>query len=189
MSEKNNLFKIFKENKKLVYAVNILIILVAVSVLLKMDTSKLTNEPSKSSALISQKDISPADEYVFSLEKRLEEILSRIEGITKIDVMVYTKNTPELQPVYDENSSNESDIETGSDGIKRETKRDTKQSKVILDNDEKVVEKYYKYPEVSGVLIVVNYSGQQDIKTILINSVKTLLNIQVNDIEIVRANG
>ncbi len=189
MLEKNNIFKIFKENKKLVYAVNILIILVAISVLLKFDTSKFSNDTSKSSSLIPQKNVTQTDEYVYSLEKRVEGILSKIEGVTSIDVMLYTKNTPQLEPVYDENTSNETDVETGSDGIKREVKRDTKQNKVILGSGEEVVEKYYKYPEISGVLIVVNYSGQQDIKTILMNSVKTLLNIKINDIEIVRANG
>jgi len=36
--------------------------------------------------------------------------------------------------------------------------------------------------------VVVNYSGNKDIYSILINSVKTLLDIKLNDIEIIVIN-
>ena len=75
-----------------------------------------------------------------------------------------------------------------SDGTKREVNRETKQNKVILGRDNSVVERYYQYPEISGVLVVVNYSGNKDIYSILINSVKTLLDIKLNDIEIIVIN-
>jgi hypothetical protein len=66
--------------------------------------------------------------------------------------------------------------------------RETKQNKAILGRDNSVVERYYQYPEISGVLVVVNYSGNKDIYSILINSVKTLLDIKLNDIEIIVIN-
>jgi stage III sporulation protein AG len=75
-----------------------------------------------------------------------------------------------------------------SDGTKREVNRETKQNKVILGRDNSVVERYYQYPEISGVLVVVNYSGNKDIYSILVNSVKTLLDIKLNDIEIIVIN-
>jgi stage III sporulation protein AG len=102
--------------------------------------------------------------------------------------MIYTKQTPILEPVYDENISNETNIESMSDGTKREVNRETKQNKAILGRDNSVVERYYQYPEISGVLVVVNYSGNKDIYSILINSVKTLLDIKLNDIEIIVIN-
>ena len=57
-----------------------------------------------------------------------------------------------------------------------------------MGRDNSVVERYYQYPEISGVLVVVNYSGNKDIYSILMNSVKTLLDIKLNDIEIVVIN-
>ena len=186
----NNLFNMFKDNKNLKYAVNIFILLVIISLILKLDTSKITaggQEPKIASGSGGSQGMT-AESYVYSLEKRLEDILGRIENMESVDVMIYTKNSPEMEPVYNENTSNETDVETGGDGTKREVKRETKQSQVIMNGDNQVTEKYYQYPEISGVLIVANYTGNKDIYTILMNCVKTLLDINLNDIEIVLSN-
>lgn len=185
----NNFLNIFKDNKNLKYAVNIFILLVIISLILKLDTSKITG--TDTSKLVLNNDESQemtAESYVYSLEKRLEDILGKIENMESVDVMIYTKNTPEMKPVYDENTSNETNIEIGGDGMKREVKRETKQTQVILGNDNQVVEKYYEYPEISGVLVIANYNGNKDIYTILMNCVKTLLDIKLNDIEIILSN-
>ncbi len=184
----NNFLNMFKDNKNLKYAVNIFILLVIVSLILKLDTSKITDTTTKIVTGGNDKQETTTESYVYSLEKRLEEILDKIENVNNVDVMIYTKKTPELKPIYDENTSNETNVETGGDGTKREVKRETKQNQVILGGDNQVVEKYYEYPEISGVLVVANYTGNKDIYTILMNCVKTLLDINLNDIEIVLSN-
>lgn len=185
----NNFLNMFKDNKNLKYAVNIFILLVIISLILKLDTSKLTGSETSNISLGSgEKTEMTAEEYVYSLEKRLEDILKKIDNLENVDVMIYTKNSPEMKPVYDENTSNETNIEIGGDGTKREVKRETKQNQVILGSNNQVVEKYYQYPEISGVLVVANYNGNKDIYTILTNCVKTLLDINVNNIEIVLSN-
>ena len=179
----NNFLKTLKENKKLSYAVNVFILLVIISLILKLDFSKASQE-----TVSYQGNEVKTESYVYALEKRIEEILGKIDNVNSVDVMIYTKRTPELQPVYDENSTNETNNETTSDGTKREVNRETKQNKVILGRDNSVVERYYRYPEISGVLVVVKYSGNKDIYGILMNSVKTLLDIKLNDIEIIVIN-
>ncbi len=179
----NDFLKTLKENKKLSYAVNVFILLVIISLILKLDFSKASQET------VSYKESEVKTEsYVYALEKRIEKILGRVDNINSVDVMIYTKRTPELQPVYDENSTNETNNESTPDGTKREVNRETKQNKVILGRDNSVVERYYQYPEISGVLVVVKYSGDKDIYGILMNSVKTLLDIKLNDIEIIVIN-
>lgn len=185
----NNFLNMFKDNKNLKYAVNIFILLVIISLILKLDTSKITDSKTSNIALGSNDNHETTQEsYVYSLEKRVEGILSKIENLDNVEVMIYTKKTPEMKPVFDENTSNETNIETGGDGTKREVKRETKQNQVILGNNNQVVSKYYQYPEISGVLVVANYSGNKDIYSILMNCVKTLLDINLNDIEIVLSN-
>lgn len=187
----NNFLNMFKDNKNLKHAVYVLVLLVLLSMILKLDTSKfIGNETTSSISLGNNNDNKEmtAEEYVYSLEKRLEGILSKIDNMQSVDVMIYTKNSPELKPIYDENTSNETNVETGGDGIKREVKRETKQNQIVLGSDNKVVERYYEYPKISGVLVVANYNGNKDIYTILMNCVKTLLDINLNDIEIVLSN-
>lgn len=184
MSKKNSFLNMIKENKKLMYAVNIFIILVVISLILKLDTKKITNDIMDNQQLVPQNTISEVDNYVYTLERKVEKILGEIEGIKNVSVMLYTKNTPKLEPIYDENSSTETNVEVGSDGIKREVKRETKDNNVVTSNN-RVAEKYYEYPEITGVLVVVDYTGNKDIYSILMNSVKTLFNIKLNNIEVI----
>jgi len=182
----NNFFNMLKDNKNLKYAVNIFILLIIISLILKFDiTGKTTDAGARDFSIGSKENSETASDYVYSLEKRIESILGKIENIERVDVMIYTKNTPELKPVYNENTSNETNVETGGDGLKREVKRETKQNQVVLGSDSRVVEKYYQYPEISGVLVVAKYTGNKDIYAVLMNCVKTLLDININDIEIV----
>ena len=180
----NDFLKMLKENKKLSYAVNIFILLVIISLILKLDFSQFS---AKDSVSYQESEVK-TESYVYALEKRMEEILGKIDDIKSVDVMIYTKKTPVLEPIFDESISNETTIESMSDGTKREVNRETKQNKVILGRDNSVVEQYYQYPEISGVLVVVNYNGNKDIYSILMNSVKTLLDIKLNDIEIIVIN-
>lgn len=181
---------ILKTNKKLFYTFCFFVLLIVISLLLKFDTSpKEADIKSK----VSENDNSAGaksgyDDYIFSLENKLENIISEIDGINNVKTMIYTKNSPKLEPIYNENTNTESNIETGSDGIKREIKRDTIQKQVGVKDSSNVLERYYEYPDISGVLIVVDYSGDQNIYKILINSVKVLLDVELNNIEIIVSN-
>jgi stage III sporulation protein AG len=186
MFKGDKFFKTYRENKKLQYAVNIFILLVFVSLMLKFDLTKFTGgKPEDIVTGVGTENQSSVDDYVSSLEDRMEEIIKKIDGVKNVDVMIYTGKTPELEPVYNENKNSETNIETGSDGIKREVKRETKENEVVLGTDNQVIKKYYQYPDITGVLVVVDYQGQKDIYSILMRSIRTLFNIDLNDIEVV----
>ena len=178
---------ILKTNKKLFYTFSFFILLVIVSLLLKFDNSQSSNNISIKSENI-EDNKGRYDDYIFSLENKLENIISEIDGINNVKTMIYTKNSPKLEPIYNENTNTESNIETGTDGVKREIRRDTTQKQVEAKDSKNVLEKYYEYPDISGVLIVVDYSGDKNIYSILINSVKVLLDVDLNNIEIIVSN-
>jgi stage III sporulation protein AG len=186
----NNFLNILKTNKKLLYTFCFFILLVVVALMLKIDILPSGSPAStKQAALgVNIDDGNNYDEYVASLEKKLESIISEIEGVEKVKTMIYTKNSAKLEPVFNENTNTESNIETGSDGVRREQKRDNLQKQVEVKDSKSILEKYYEYPDISGVLIVVDYSGDQNIYKILINSVKVLLDIELNNIEIIVSN-
>ena len=178
---------ILKTNKKLFYTFSFLILLIIISLFLKFDSSESSNDISIKSDNI-EDNKGRYDDYIFSLENKLENIISEIDGINNVKTMIYTKNSPKLEPIYNENTNTESNIETGNDGVKREIKRETTQKQIESKDSKNVFEKYYEYPEISGVLIVVDYSGNQNIYKILINSVKVLLDVDLNNIEIIVSN-
>ena len=178
---------ILKTNKKLFYTFSFFILLIIISLFLKFDSSESSNDISIKSDNI-EDNKGRYDDYIFSLENKLENIISEIDGINNVKTMIYTKNSPKLEPIYNENTNTESNIETGNDGVKREIKRETTQKQIESKDSKSVFEKYYEYPGISGVLIVVDYSGNQNIYKILINSVKVLLDVDLNNIEIIVSN-
>ena len=178
---------ILKTNKKLFYTFSFFMLLIIISLLLKFDISKSSNNTSIKSDNI-EDNKGRYDDYIFSLENKLENIISEIDDINNVKTMIYTKNSPKLEPIYNENTNTETNIETGNDGIKREIRRDITQKQVEAKDSKNVLEKYYEYPEISGVLIVVDYSGDQNIYKVLINSVKVLLDVELNNIEIIVSN-
>lgn len=185
-----NFLNILKTNKKLLYSFSFFILLIVLALMLKIDfLPNATSEDSKNSETgLNVQVESSIDQYVSSLEQKLDSIISEIEGVNKVKTMVYTKKSAILEPIYNENTSTESNVETGSDGVRREQNRDSLQKQVELKDSKSILEKYYEYPEISGVLIVVDYSGDQNIYNILINSVKVLLDIELNNIEIIVSN-
>lgn len=178
---------ILKTNKKLLYTFCFFILLVVLALLLKTDILSNTsaNNLKPTDVGVYKENTDNFDAYVTSLEKKLESIISEINGVKKVKTMIYTKYSAKLEPVFNESTNTETSVETGSDGIKREQKRDNIQKQVEVKDSQNVIEKYYEYPDITGVLIVVEYSGDQNIYKILINSVKVLLDIELNNIEII----
>lgn len=182
----NDIVNTIKSNKKLFYAINLLLILIVISLLLKEPTKEKSidefNNPIKSTNTTNTSD------YTNDLEAKLENILIKIKGVNYVKVMIYTKNTPKLIPLYNENLDNESNIEIGNDGFKREIIKESSQKDTLLNKDNsKVFEKYYEYPEITGILVVADYSDNEKIKRDILNAVKTLLNTNLNRIEVVAA--
>lgn len=176
-----------KNNKKIFYAINFLLLLILVSFLLKEPEKQIINEVSSETTSLNNRNFL-GDEYSASIEEKLEEILLEIKGVYYVNVMIYVDKTPELVPFYNENTRNESNIEIGSDGFKREIINESTQKDVLQDNNKsKVFEKYYYYPEIKGVLVVADYSGNEQTRKLIINAVKTLLDTNVNNIEVVSA--
>jgi hypothetical protein len=66
----NEFFKMLKENKKLSYAVNVFILLVIISLILKLDFSKVSGEP------VSYQDSEVKTEsYVYAFAKNYNRVL------------------------------------------------------------------------------------------------------------------
>lgn len=178
---------ILKTNKKLLYVVTFFILLVILSLVLKFDTSKTINTSSiKTNQEVDTNNI--YDDYALKLENKLESIIKEIDGVNNVKAMVYTKRSTLIEPIYDESISIETSVDNNTDGVNQQTNRSNTQKQVKTDDNNQVLEKYFEYPQITGVLIVVNYTGNKNIYNVLTNSIKVLLDVEVNNIEIIVSN-
>ena len=154
-----NIFENIKQNKKVQIIVLSVLIFLAVVILFQ------SYYPKEEGAV---NDV--AMSYIKSLEQRLEKVLCKVEGAGDVSVVLTIESGMETvlatKTEVIENSSGKQMIETP-----------------ILVNGKTVVIKE-KYPKITGVLIVAEGASSLTILTKIQQATVSLLDINVNQIEI-----
>lgn len=156
-----NLIEKIKTNKKY----QIIIISVLFSLLLLMIGLSFINENSSI-----EEDDTNVQSYVQNLEKKLEDKLSKVEGVNNVSVIINVKN----------------DMKTilASEVIKTEENGKTViEEKPIIINGKTVVINQ-EFPEITGVLIVLDGVKNLSVINRVQQATITLLNIKLSQIEI-----
>ncbi len=121
------------------------------------------------------------------LEKKLERILSLINGVGDVDVMISYTNTIEQVPMYDLSENVTVTQEEDVNGGKRETKETNNEQKIIYEekNNTKIPAiKQTIMPEVIGVIVVAEGANNSVVKENVKNAVEAVVNIPSHRIQV-----
>lgn len=157
-----DIHKLFKDKK----SVGVLFVMLITGIMLIMGTGKE-----------SRVKASDSKEQVQDLDKRLEQILSQVEGAGKVKVLINYRQSGEKILAYDlESNTNERDSQ----------KENTSKSEVVYDgNKMPVILKEYM-PKVEGVIIVAQGGNIENVKKQLIAGTVALLGIEEHKIEVLK---
>jgi len=126
--------------------------------------------------------------YDSDMEKKLASILSKIDGVGKVDVMITYISGNEIVPAYEVKESENSSIEKDSEGGTREVTQYDRETKVVYEDnnngDKKPVILKNIYPEIKGVVVVAEGADKPGIKGKLIKAVEVLTGVPVHRIQI-----
>ncbi|MGB9839960.1 hypothetical protein [Thermovenabulum sp.] len=128
----------------------------------------------------------PAD-YQKNLEGKLEEVLSRVEGVGRVKVMITFGSQEEVEPAFNtvegETITEEKD---NQGGMRTVTEKEVNKQVVLVNKDNKseafIVKKII--PEIKGVLIVAEGGESSETVDRLTKAASTLLNIPVYKINV-----
>lgn len=125
------------------------------------------------------------DDYSSYLEQKLVNILSKLAGVGKVNVMVTLENSVEKITANNITKTSENTIENDSEGGTRELHREDLTTQVVTkgNNDELLVVKEIK-PTVQGVIVVAEGAEDPEIKELLYEAVKTALGIKGNRVQV-----
>ncbi len=125
-----------------------------------------------------QTDATPFYDYENSLETRLNEIISQINGVGRVKVMVTLKTAEENKYAY--NESYQSKSGDNSDDKKSESEY------VIIDGEkgDECVLLSTEFPQIQGVIVVCDGGGSNVVKNDITNAVSALLDISTNSISV-----
>lgn len=176
-SQGNNKKKI--ENL-LVFLVLLIITVIAINVIWGEDNEEVKQEENNSSYKQLAQSIEnntnsnnqEIDEY--NLEQSLEDILSKISGVGKVEVLITYSETSEVVAMYNETHvSSTTEEEDTNGGVRKIEETDTSKEIIFEDSDgtktpitQKVV-----MPKIEGAIITAEGAGNINIKTNIIEAV------------------
>jgi stage III sporulation protein AG len=104
------------------------------------------------------------------LEEKLKNILSKMNGVGKVEVLLTYSETSSVVPLYNESTT--SSTTTDSDGVT--TKSQTENKEVFTNGDDEAVLEKKTMPKLEGAIVIAEGAGDTSIKTNIISAVEAV---------------
>lgn len=142
----------------------------------KLATENINNETNESD------DIEQDD-----MTKRLEEILSSIDGVGNVKVMITYGRTSQVIPIYNEDLTEKNTEETDKQGGTRKVvETDTKKEVIYKEeNGEKIpITQSTISPQIEGAIITAEGAGNAMVKTNIIQAVEAVTGLATHKVQV-----
>ena len=179
--------------ENLVFLVIILIITVVIINYVwsgdKSSNKKVTNSAGKQLATANNNQTltSNQNSNSDSLEEKLEDILSKIEGVGSVKVFINYSESSETVAMYNENSKTSTTEETDKSGGTRKVEQTDSQKEVIYQEQNgtktPIVQKTVE-PKIEGAIITAKGAGDIDVKTSIIQAVEAATGLATHKIQV-----
>lgn len=186
----------FKDGKKKKNVFTYIIILALIGVLIVIVSSFfnstdgiLTYKNSKTQETKSQNESSSqnVESYETSVENKLKNTLEDMDGVGKVQIMMYFESGEEQVPAFNVNKSTSTINETDNSGGKRTTTQNSDGDTVVMskegDKESPLILKKYK-PKVTGVCIVAEGAENEATKLSITNAVVDLFGISADKVNV-----
>ncbi len=165
--------------KKLQYLAILLIVIVILAIYFSSSGNPASQEPISQTEQVSQTGAS-------SIEEKLQETLSKIEGAGHVQVMITYESSSEIVPaisVDTQTSTTMDESENGSSTIKTENT----QSEIVTvngSNGNNALVLKENSPPVKGVIVVAEGADDIGVKLNLLSAVETILNVSPDQVDV-----
>lgn len=128
--------------------------------------------------------------YEADLERRVRELLSRVDGVGAVDVMVVLKSSGEKVLHLDTASRSSSTEETDSSGAVRRLREGEESRTAVLEGEAgggqtPIVAKEL-YPEISGIVISAEGGGDPGVKAEITGAMEALFGLPAHKISVLK---
>ena len=186
-----------KKIENLVFFVVILIItIIIINIIWNGDkesnqNKEVQNDTSKQLASTNTSSLEVASSNSNELEIKLEEILSKIQGVGEVNVFINYSESSEIIPMYNENTKTSNTQETDTSGGTRTIQESDAQKEIIYEENDgektpitqKVIE-----PKIEGAIITAKGAGNADVKTSIIQAVEAVTGLATHKIQVFEMN-
>ena len=183
-----------KKIENLVFLIIILIVtIIIINAIWKKD--EISNNTTKDTNSLSGKVLADNSKDEVSnqteLETKLENILSTIKNVGKVNVLINYSESSSLVPLYNESTTTSSTEEGDSGGGTRNvTETESKKDVVFSENSgqkQPVTEKTVM-PTIQGAIITAEGAKDANVKTNIINAVGAVTGLSIDKIQVFETN-
>lgn len=176
-----------------VFLIILIITLIAINTIWKEDKEKTNDETNiTDKTLATQNYERTTITEQESLEKKLENILGKIEGVGKVSVLITYSETSQVVAMYNE-TQKESETEEADNGGGTRKVTQTDSSKEVIykeENGEKIpVTQKTILPKIEGAIITAEGAGNAQIKTFIIQAVEAATGLATHKIQVFTMQG
>ncbi|WP_253200399.1 stage III sporulation protein AG [Clostridium sp. CF012] len=176
-----------------------LVLMVLVAVVIVLGSSFFKNSNSTSAALaetekdkvVAETNISGLTDYESQLENKLKSTLEQINGVGKVQLMIYFESGEESVPAVNINDSESLTVENDTGGGKRNITQKNDGRTVVMSNNgntnEPLIVKKYK-PIITGVCVVAEGSNEKITELRIRQAVINLFNLPENKVNVYPMN-
>lgn len=182
------------ENKKIENLIVFVIILIVTIIIINTIWNSNDNKEKKESEDVSgYKRLAIEDNNIETnesddLEKKLEQILSKMEGVGKVSVMITYSQGSEIIPMQNETSKSSKINETDSDGGTRTTEQVDSNKEVIYSNGNKVETQTVKNPIAQGAIVIAEGASNAMVKTNIVSAVEAITGLATYKVQVFEMN-
>ena len=186
-----------KNNKKkienLVFFVVILIVTIVIINIIwngDKDNSKdkgVQNDTSKQLVTSNTSSLQVSSNTTNELEMKLEDILSKIQGVGEVNVFINYSESSEIIPMYNESTQTSNTEETDTSGGTRTIEETDSQKEIIYeenDGQKTVITQKVVEPQIEGAIITAKGAGNAEVKTSLIQAVEAVTGLATHKIQV-----
>jgi len=175
--------KIFKD-KKIENLVSFLIILVITLIIINNiikedDDKKQTNYSGAELA-----SAIPIENYNDDLEKRLENILSKIEGVGEVSVLITYSESSQIVPIYNENTSKSITEEQDTSGGSRKVQSEDNEKTVVTDSSSNPITGKTITPKIEGAIVTAKGAGNTNVKSNIVSAIEAVTGLPTHKIQV-----
>ena len=184
-----------KKIENLIFFLILLIITIIAINFIWNDNNKEEKPPSSTTQLVSVESIENKDmnsniaEY--NLQDNLKNILSKINGAGKVDVLVTYTQTSELIPIYNETVKESLTEETDTSGGVRTIEQKDNNKEVVYteqSGEKQPITQKVIMPQVEGAIILAEGANNAEVKNNIIQAVEVVTGLSTHKIQVFKLN-
>ena len=175
-----NKFKNKKIENLISFLVILIITLIIINRILKNDSKKSNSINTTNTVELVKQNLNSKD----NLEEKLENILSKMDGIGDVEVLITYSQSSSINPLYNENSSSSTTEENANTDNKKITQTQSNSKEILVDSSANPIVQATLSPKIEGAIITAQGAQKATIKADIVSAVEAATGLETHKIQV-----